>query len=252
MATSTTSPVASHPQGTSTSAAAPPLVIERMSFAWPGHAPLLEIDHLDARRGEKIFLYGPSGSGKSTLLALVAGIQLPVAGSVTVFGQRSADLSAAARDRLRGDRMGFVFQQFNLIPYLSVLDNVRLPLRFSKMRRERVQAAGDPVEIIRGLLGRLEIDAALLERTPAALSVGQQQRVAVARALLGAPELVICDEPTSALDADATHGFLEVLADACAQARAALLFVSHDRGLTGHFDREIDMRDLTPAPRPPC
>ncbi len=219
---------------------------EAVTFAWPGHPVILDVADLSVGRGERVFVFGPSGSGKSTLLGLIAGIHLPSTGTVRVLGRSTSELSASARDRLRGADMGFVFQQFNLVPYLSVLDNVLLPLTFSRLRRERI---GDHNEALRqadSLLAHLGLTTLDRARRPGELSVGQQQRVAVARALLGAPSLVVCDEPTSALDADARDSFLDVLNAECARSRAALVFVSHDRSLASHFDRELDMHDLNP------
>jgi putative ABC transport system ATP-binding protein len=222
--------------------------LANVEFAWPGGSPLLRIDALKICAGERVFLFGDSGSGKSTLLGLVAGIHLPVRGRVTVLGHDTRALSGSARDRLRGAQMGFVFQQFNLINYLSVLDNVVLPLAFSAARRQRLGGLEAGRREARGLLSRLGLEEALAARTPAQLSVGQQQRVAVARALLGAPALVICDEPTSALDKDARDSFLAVLTEQCARVQATLLFVSHDRDLAAHFSRHIDMRALRVPP----
>ena len=225
--------------------------LEGVRFAWPGHPVILDVPSLTVACGERVFVFGPSGSGKSTLLGLIAGIHLPTEGCVRVLGHDTARLSAAQRDRLRGADMGFVFQQFNLVPYLSVIDNVLLPLTFSRLRRERI---GDHAEALRqadGLLAHLGLGAHDSARRPSELSVGQQQRVAVARALLGAPQLVICDEPTSALDTDARDSFLDVLASECERTGAALLFVSHDRSLSPHFDRQLDMHDLNPLLRVP-
>lgn len=220
-----------------------------VSYAWPGHQPLLEIDNLQIASGERVFVFGPSGSGKSTLLALIAGIHLPSRGQVRIFGQDTQTLRPSARDRLRGARMGFVFQQFNLIPYLSAIDNVLLPLSFSSARRQRLGDAETISQQVDSLLARLGIGGHLTTRKAAQLSVGQQQRVAVARALLGAPSLIICDEPTSALDADAKDSFLDVLTGECARNDTALLFVSHDLALADHFSRSVDMHELNPLLR---
>jgi putative ABC transport system ATP-binding protein len=222
----------------------PALRIRGLRFHYPDGPPLLSIPSLDVEAGERVFLAGPSGSGKSTLLSLVAGVIAPTEGSLQLLGIDLGSLGAARRDRLRGEQVGYVFQQFNLIPYLSVLDNVLLPLRFAPARRERVP--GDPPTEARRLLAALGLDAAALaDRRPTALSIGQQQRVAVARALIGRPALLIADEPTSALDADARERFLELLRAECAQSGTALLFVSHDAALAPHFDRQLSMREFT-------
>jgi putative ABC transport system ATP-binding protein len=223
---------------------------EQVVYAWPDHQPLLEIPQLRVCAGERVFIFGPSGSGKSTLLALIAGIHLPSAGQLRLFGQNTSELRASARDQLRGAKMGFVFQQFNLISYLSVLDNVLLPLSFSKSRRKNLERPEQARAQADALLARLGLSVPASNRQAAQLSVGQQQRVAVARALLGSPQLIVCDEPTSALDADAKDSFLDVLTSECQRTGAALLFVSHDLSLATHFQRSIDMHDLNPLLRP--
>ncbi len=213
-------------------------------FAWrPGGEPVIDIDTLQIASAERVFLRGPSGSGKSTLLSLLAGVITPQHGSLKVLGQELTALSGPARDRFRADHIGFIFQMFNLIPYLSVEENVQLPCGFSQRRRSNAQRAGGSVaaEALR-LLEHLDMTRdGLLRRPVTELSVGQQQRVAAARALIGAPELVIADEPTSALDADRRLAFLELLFAECEREGAALIFVSHDAGLAGRFDRAIEL-----------
>ncbi len=221
-----------------------------VEFAWPGApAPLLRIEAFEVGRGERVFLRGPSGSGKSTLLNLIAGVAVPRAGSARLLGHALSGLAPARRDALRADHVGFVFQWFNLIPYLSVVQNALLPCLFSERRRARAAgAAGSPESEARRLLSRLGLeDPGLLSRPVTALSVGQQQRVAVARALVGAPELVIADEPTSALDAEARDAFLELLLRQCDESGAALVFVSHDASLAGAFHRSVSMAELNGA-----
>ena len=223
--------------------------IADLEFAWSGQgSACLEIARLEVAARERVFLHGPSGSGKSTLLGLLGGVLVPRRGTIKVLGNALESMPAAARDRYRADHVGFVFQLFNLVPYLSVIDNVVLPCRFSARRRARAIAAGGAVraEAIR-LLAHLDIGDALLERPVTALSVGQQQRVAAARALLGRPEIIVADEPTSALDADRQAAFLSLLLQECAQAGATLLFVSHDRRLAGEFTREIALPDINSA-----
>jgi putative ABC transport system ATP-binding protein len=197
-------------------------------------------------RGERLFLRGPSGSGKSTLLGVIAGVLVADAGRVNVLGQELGSLSSAARDRMRADHLGVIFQMFNLVPYLSVVGNVTLPLKFSGRRRKAV--GGDADAEARRLLGRLGLtDEALLARRVSDLSVGQQQRVAAARALIGGPEIVIADEPTSALDSDARDRFIELLSEEAARTGAALLFVSHDASLARLFDRAVDLAEINRA-----
>ena len=220
----------------------PILSLAGVQFRWPAGPLLLDIERFDLAPGERVFLHGPSGSGKSTLLGLIAGIHVPEAGQVYLHGQNLVGLGASARDRIRGSELGYVFQQFNLVPYLSVLENVLLPLTFSAARRARAAANGVPADQALTLLRALGLDDELAGRAPGKLSVGQQQRVAVARALLGQPPLVICDEPTSALDADARDDFLDLLISSVAASNAALIFVSHDPGLADHFSRHLRLQ----------
>jgi putative ABC transport system ATP-binding protein len=225
------------------------LEIEGLRFGWPGKPALIDIAQFAVDGGERVFLHGPSGTGKSTLLNLVAGTLAPQAGSIRLAGEAITGRSERHRDRLRADHIGFVFQMFNLLPYLSVLDNVMLPCRFSARRRERAIARdGSLQHAARRLLSSLGLAAEDLQsRAAAGLSVGQQQRVAAARALIGAPELVMADEPTSALDHDAREGFLRLLFDECAHAGSALVFVSHDHTLEPLFERRLDLRELNRA-----
>ena len=224
---------------------APALSLHGLRYRWPGApADTIAIDSLQLAPGDSVFLRGPSGCGKSTLLSLCAGVLLPQAGAVQLLGQAWQGLGASARDRHRADHLGYIFQQFNLLPYLSVLDNVRLPLRFSARRAQRAgpQAAED-------LLARTELPRALWAAPAGTLSVGQQQRVAAARALIGAPAVVIADEPTSALDEALREAFMALLLDSCAAAGSALLFVSHDARLAQRFARMVDLPAITHAAR---
>lgn len=216
--------------------------INGLRFAWNGREDLLHIPrfHLDA--GEKVFLHGPSGTGKSTLLALLAGVLLPSAGTILLDGEDVSHMGAAKRDAWRADHIGFVFQQFNLLPWLSVMDNVVLPLRFSPARRQRLQA--DAANEASRLLQDLKLPSSLWKQPASTLSIGQQQRVAVARALIGRPPLLIADEPTSALDADTQHAFLRLMFSECAQHGSAVLFVSHDMRLSEGFDRVVALAEI--------
>ena len=232
--------------------AQPALHIDRLSFAWAragAQAWTLRIPRLALPAGARVFLHGPSGSGKSTLLSLIGGVLLPGAGRVQVLGRDLAALSTAARDRFRADHLGMIFQQFNLIPYLSVLDNVLLPCRFSAQRRARIMSrASEPRHEAQRLLRRLDLAADDWSRPVARLSIGQQQRVAAARALLGAPALILADEPTAALDVDRQRAFLDLLLAECERSAAALLFVSHDLRLADRFDQVWSLPRLTAAP----
>jgi putative ABC transport system ATP-binding protein len=221
-----------------------PLLIQRLVYRWPGEErSTLGIGTLSLASGESLFLYGPSGCGKSTLLSAIAGVVDVPKGAIHVADQDLGALRGGARDRFRVDHIGMIFQVFNLVPWLSALENVLLPCKFSHRRRTR--AGDDPAGTARRLLDELGLsDPALASKPANELSVGQQQRVAAARALIGKPDLILADEPTSALDEAAKAAFVDLLARECAQAGSALLFVSHDRSLEGHFDRSLDFRDL--------
>jgi putative ABC transport system ATP-binding protein len=225
---------------------APVIQLRGVRFRWRRSGPdTLALDRLSVSRGERLFIEGPSGSGKSTLLGLLAGVTVPQAGSVEVLGQRLSERSGPERDHFRADHIGYIFQQFNLIPYLGVIDNVLLPCRFSRLRRQRAldRSRGLRAEAKR-LLGHLDLSApALLKQPVTELSVGQQQRVAAARALMGAPELIIADEPTSSLDADRRRAFVQLLFDECAASAATLVFVSHDAALEQLFDRTLRLAE---------
>jgi putative ABC transport system ATP-binding protein len=224
----------------------PLLSLRDLRFRWPGSAhDQLDIAAFDVAPGEAVFLRGPSGCGKSTLLSLLAGVLVADHGTASLLGQDWRTLSAARRDRHRADHVGYIFQQFNLLPYLSVRDNVLLPSRFSALRAARSrEAAGSPGAEAERLLGALQLDRTLWGRRAAELSVGQQQRVATARALLGRPEIVIADEPTSALDEALRDRYLALLLGVCAEAGSALVLVSHDVRLADPFSRRVDLPQL--------
>lgn len=224
---------------------APAIVLRDLEFAWPRGPKVLDIAHFEVARGERIFLRGASGSGKSTLLGIVGGVLRPGRGSVQVLDTELSALSASRRDRFRGEHLGFIFQMFNLIQYLSVLDNVTLPARFTP-RRGAAFASHVELDVeARRLLAALGLaDAALQTRTVTQLSIGQQQRVAAARALLGSPELIVADEPTSSLDYDARTEFLKLLMAECARRQSTLLFVSHDTSLGSLFDRSVALAEI--------
>lgn len=220
-----------------------------LSFSWPGQPVLLDIPEFRLEPGETLFLKGPSGSGKTTLLGLLGGVQKADSGTIRLLGQELGELGSGARDRFRVDHTGYIFQQFNLLPFLSVRENVELPCHFSRLRASRaVQRHGSVDNAAQTLLSHLGLkDPALLERRADSLSIGQQQRVAAARALIGQPELVIADEPTSALDADAREAFIQLLFAECREAGASLLFVSHDQSLAPLFDRNLSLSELNRA-----
>jgi putative ABC transport system ATP-binding protein len=224
------------------------LELRDVRYAWPGGPDCLDIPLLALRPGRTHFLHGPSGCGKSTLLGLMAGVLLARQGTVSLLGQGWATLPAGRRDARRADHVGVIFQQFNLLPYLSVQGNVLLPTRFSALRARR--CSGSPAASAAALLTRVGLPAPLHGRRADALSVGQQQRVAAARALIGSPELVIADEPTSALDAARRDDFMALLREACAAAGSTLVFVSHDERLAAGFDERIDLPLLNRAAAP--
>jgi len=221
------------------------LALNDVRFHWPGRDGFsLSVDSFRLDFGEKLFLKGPSGSGKSTLLSLICGIVLPDSGSVCIDGTDIAKLGASQADRLRADKLGIIFQQFNLLPYGSMLQNVLLPLQFSSARRERASANGTPEDEAQRLLQRLGLSPDQHARGVTRLSIGQQQRVAVARAIIGSPRLIIADEPTSALDADNRNEFLKLLFEEVTRVNASLILVSHDQSLASGFDRRMDISDI--------
>ena len=223
-----------------------------VAFSWPGRDGFqLRVEDFTLREGERLLLIGPSGSGKSTFLSLLAGILAPQEGSIRVLGTDLARLGGAARDRFRGAHFGIIFQMFNLLPYGSVLDNVLLPLSFSPQRRERATAKGSAQAEAMRLLGLLGIEPALMRgRAAASLSVGQQQRVAAARALIGSPPIIIADEPTSALDRNRQMAFLDLLFAVVAEAGSTLIMVSHDETLSPRFDRVEALEGIARIGRP--
>ncbi len=228
--------------------------IVRMSgvkFTWPGRKGFtLAINDFALKKGERLLLIGPSGSGKSTFLSLLAGIVTPQEGTIDVLGTDIARLKGAARDRFRAEHYGIIFQMFNLLPYGSVTDNVLLPLSFSEKRRKRAEAEGGPKLAATRLLESLGIERSLIENQAASsLSVGQQQRVAAARALIGSPELIIADEPTSSLDRNRQQGFLDLLFADIAAADTTLIMVSHDESLAGRFSRVANLTDIARTAR---
>ncbi len=224
----------------------PAVAVAGVRFRWrPGDAFELAIPAFRVAAGERILLIGPSGSGKSTFLSLLCGIAVPTSGTIAIAGTDLARLSAAGRDRLRAEQFGIVFQMFNLVPYLSCLDNILLPLHFAPGRRRRAMETGSAATEARRLMARLGLDPDVHAGRPAAeMSVGQQQRVAAARALIGRPGLIVADEPTSALDRDLQSAFIGLLSEEVGRAGAALLMVSHDLSLAPQFDRTVRLADI--------
>ncbi|EMT5434633.1 MULTISPECIES: ATP-binding cassette domain-containing protein [Stenotrophomonas] len=224
--------------------AAPVIALEDVQFGY-GMQLVLDIPRLWVEQGSSVLLRGISGGGKSTLLGLLAGVLLPGKGRVEVAGRALQDMGGAARDRFRADQLGVIFQQFNLLPFLTVRDNIALGLRFSRLRSARISGPLD-AEIAR-LLSALQLDPALMQRRAGTLSVGQQQRVAAARALIGRPALLLADEPTSALDREAATAFLRLMSAQCQAAGTTVLVVSHDDSLEPLFDRTIALSQINQA-----
>ncbi|MCV3271294.1 ABC transporter ATP-binding protein [Roseobacter sinensis] len=223
------------------------LRLHEVRFRWAGRSGFsVSVPDLQVMPGETVLLLGESGSGKSTLLSLICGTVLADSGRVEVYGQDIAALSGGAHDRFRAERIGMIFQQFNLLPFGSVLDNILLPIRFAPERRAR---AGDARAEAVELCHALGLPAGITSAKAATLSVGQQQRVAVARALIGRPPIVIADEPTSALDAGTQTAFLDLLFAQVRGHGTTLLMVSHDPRLADRFDRVLHMQDIAQIAR---
>ncbi len=191
---------------------------------------------LDVEAGELLMLVGPSGCGKTTLVSIITAILDPDGGSCEVLGQDMLAMDMDARARFRGDNIGFVFQAFNLLPALSALDNVAVPLLIQRVeRRDAEQRSRTVLEEV-GLAGRADT-------LPSKLSGGQQQRVAIGRALVHGPALIVCDEPTSSLDATAGHQMMELLRDVARTPDRALIVVTHDNRILDFADRIAHMED---------
>jgi putative ABC transport system ATP-binding protein len=227
----------------------PIIRLKEVDFAWHAQANLtIKSGNFCIEEHEHVFIRGASGSGKSTLLNIIGGIVRPQRGQVEIVGQDFCQLKELQRDRLRADHIGFIFQQFNLIPYLSILENVTLPCRFSKLRRANaIERSGSVVEEAVYLLSRLYSKGRCsFHLTTSELSVGQQQRVAAARALIGQPQLIIADEPTSSLDYDAREAFMDLLFDEIKLSGSTLLYVSHDPTHQHLFNRVVDISAINP------
>ena len=189
----------------------------------------------------KTFLYGASGSGKSTLLNIVSGLIRPTSGEIEVMGERLDKMSARKRDKFRANNIGYIFQQFNLIPYLDAIDNIKLASTFSVHNHQK--------QYIFSLLEQLAVNTSDWYRPINQLSVGQQQRIAIARALINKPKLLLADEPTSALDSGARDAFLSLLISLAKEVNSSLLFVSHDLSLEHYFDESQSITDINLAHR---
>ncbi len=202
---------------------------------------MLCIPEWQVEHGARLFLQGASGSGKSTLLNLLSGILSADSGDIEIAGTNLQTLSHAQRDRFRARHIGVVFQQFNLIPYLSVMDNVLLAAHFAQAR------TGSTEDRARQIFSSLNLPEALLNQPAMNLSIGQQQRVAIVRALINQPDIILVDEPTSALDADNRDAFMRLLLEVVNKQGATLIFVSHDLGLSGYFEQHVSLSVLNKA-----
>ena len=216
--------------------------IESLNFYWSKKNNFkIFVPSLEIKKGEKVLLLGESGSGKTTLLSLICGFLNPLSGSISINGNTINELSSKTKDEYRADNIGIIFQQFNLLPYANVVDNVLLPLYFSQARSKNiVNKRAAALELFKQL--RLPDDIAQYKASN--LSVGQQQRVAVARALIGNPSLIIADEPTSSLDTNAQQLFLDLMFKQISENNSTLLMVSHDKSLSNRFDRQININEI--------
>ncbi len=216
--------------------------IKNLKFAYQNTGPILDIPSLEIFENDKVFLYGPSGCGKTTLLSILTGILTTTEGSVRILNQEFVGLKASIRDHIRGNEMGYIFQFFNLVPYLNVLENIILPCKLNPTRRKNKSLSEIKEKCIE-LANNLNI-AHILSKKATEISIGQQQRVAAARALLGAPKIIIADEPTSSLDEENREQFLQHLFAQCETQKAALVFVSHDIHLKKLFSKHISLPEL--------
>lgn len=214
--------------------------VEGLRFAYGTDAFGIEIPSLDIARGEHVACIGPSGSGKTTLVNLISGILTPDAGSVAVGGEMVSSLPDAARRALRIAKIGMVFQEFELLDYLTALENVTLPYHVTPHLE-----LGDTVRDRARQLARTMGIEGVLARRPRHLSQGERQRVAICRALVTSPGLIMCDEPTGNLDPDTATRTLDLLFAQVRDHGATLMMVTHNHGILDRFDRVIDMRELT-------
>ena len=216
--------------------------IESLRFQWSKNNNFkIFVPKLEVGRGKKVLFLGESGSGKTTLLSLICGFLEPLSGSISINDKIISDLTSTNKDAYRSDNIGIIFQQFNLLPYANVIDNIILPLYFSKQRSKKVE---NKINAAMNLCDQLRLPESILNQKASNLSVGQQQRVAVARALIGSPSIIVADEPTSSLDTEAQELFLDLMFDQISKNSSTLLMVSHDKSLTNYFDQVIDINEI--------
>lgn len=222
------------------------LSLNQLRFQYPNQLrPMIDIPSLTLAKGENLFLHGQSGSGKSTLLNLVSGVLSPNSGSITLLETDLGALSQSKKDAFRANHIGFIFQNFNLIPYLNAEQNTLLGCHFSKSRKNKAIAKyGNLSHAAHAILASLGLSESITKQAVHTLSIGQQQRVAIARALIGEPELIIADEPTSALDENAKKEFIQLLFSQTTKSHASLLFVSHDTSLKSEFSSQVALCDI--------
>jgi len=217
--------------------------IRGLEFSYPSSPPIINIQEIQIAEGDKVFLYGPSGHGKSTLLNLLAGVLDSKIGELNVLGMNLTKLSQGKKDLLRGAEIGYIFQIFNLIPYLNLKENIVLPCLINKKRAHGMDYNQQADELITTLGLAKHIHKPVTD-----LSIGQQQRVAAARALIGNPKLVIADEPTSSLDEKNTEEFMNLLVKEWDKRKFTLIFVSHDERLRKYFDTTISLPSINQVP----
>ncbi|MFF7252328.1 ABC transporter ATP-binding protein [Streptomyces microflavus] len=201
-----------------------------------GSTPALDGASFSVHPGEVVAVMGPSGSGKSTLLHCLAGIIIPDSGTITYAGRELSAMSDAERSALRRSDFGFVFQFGQLVPELTCVENVALPLRLDGVKRKAAERTA------REWMERLEVDD-LAAKRPGEVSGGQGQRVAVARALAGSPKVIFADEPTGALDSLNGERVMELLTEAARSSNVAVVLVTHEARVAAYSDRDVTVRD---------
>jgi len=212
--------------------------VQNLEFSWPRSSFNLQIESLEIPAGEKLAIIGPSGSGKTTLLNLVAGIEIANAGSMKVLGTELKLLGDSERRDFRCSNIGFVFQQFELLDYLNVKENIALPFLINQSLAAKKGDLDDD-DSIRALAESMGIGDKL-HRHPRKLSQGEKQRVAICRALVAQPKLILADEPTGNLDPANKHRTLDLLFEQAERNGQTLIVVTHDMSIVDGFDRTID------------
>ena len=209
----------------------------RKSYIEPNgnELPILDIPKFHVAPAEQVVLVGQSGCGKTTLLHVIAGISRASAGRIIVDGIDIAGFSEGVRDRVRADKLGYVFQTFNLLPGFSALENVLLGMTFARGRKDPARA--------RDLLDRVGL-AHRMTHKPQSLSVGEQQRVAVARALANRPRLLLADEPTANVDPANQQNIIDLIVDSCRDEKIALLMVTHSHEVSSQFKRVVELAEI--------